>query len=43
MPKEHIYEQAKNVIEQSEDKSIQANIFMDKMANLFNVSKSAIL
>lgn len=43
MPKSHIYEQARKIIDQSENQSICAEIFIDKMARLFNVSKPAML
>lgn len=43
MPKEHIYKQAQQIIEESENESISAEVFIDKMAMIFKVSKPAML
>ena len=43
MPKKHIYKQAQKIIDQSANKSISAEAFIDKMAKVFNVSKPAML
>ncbi len=42
MPKKHIYKEGNIIIQSSEKKSVPAEIFIDKMAKRFNVSKATM-
>ncbi len=42
MPQKHIYKQGDAIVQSSEKKSVPAEIFIDKMAKIFNVSKGTM-